>query len=131
MKCVKDHACSETTQTDIQTTRHYAAKLGGSPLPQLIFLTPALRLGARIQGQRTKNTSIQDYNNPMTTHQDPSSEFFSKEKNLEKAWGCRVHTLKEDFQIFLQETLRLLSQIARGSRAILSECNCTHFRERT
>jgi hypothetical protein len=66
----------------------------------LFVLTLALRPEARIQGQRTKNTSIQYYNNPTTIHQDPSSEFFSEEKNPEKARGCRVHTLKEDFQTF-------------------------------
>jgi hypothetical protein len=55
----------------------------------LFVLTLALCPGARIQGQRTKNTSIQDYNNPTTTHQDPSSEFFSEEKNLEKAQGLQ------------------------------------------
>jgi hypothetical protein len=55
----------------------------------LLVLTLALCPRAQIQGQRTKNTSIQDYNNPTTTHQDPSSEFFFKEKNLEKARGLQ------------------------------------------
>jgi len=27
-----------------------------------------------------------------TTHQDPSSDFFSKEKNSEKARGCGIHS---------------------------------------
>jgi hypothetical protein len=71
----------------------------------LFVLTLALYLGARIQGQRTKNTSIQDYNNPTTTHHDPSSEFFSEEKNPEKARGLQGTYPQR--RLFLQETLRL------------------------
>jgi hypothetical protein len=63
--------------------------LGAHHCLNLLVLTLVLRPRAQIQGQRTKNTSIQDYNNPTTTHQDPSSEFFFKEKNLEKARGLQ------------------------------------------
>jgi hypothetical protein len=91
----------------------------------LFVLTLALHPGARIQGQRTKNTIIQDYNNPTTTHQDPSSESFSKEKNLEKARGLQsTYPQRRLSNFFLNRPSGFLFQIARGS-------NCTWCRKRT
>jgi hypothetical protein len=100
MKCIKDHAYSETTQTSIQTTRHYAAKLGGSPLPQLICW---LWRYARGLGFKDKGPRIQAFKTTTTPQQHvktlpPSS--FLKKRTQRRHEGCKVHTLKEDFQTF-------------------------------
>ena len=41
---------------------------------------------------KTKDQEYKKLKTTTTTHQDSSSDFFSKEKNSEKARGCRIHS---------------------------------------
>ena len=65
----------------------------------------------KTKDQEYKNLRLQQ----TTTHQDPSSDFFSKEKNLEKARGLQVPTTeKYIFNFFDPPAFCTKKQEARG-----------------
>jgi hypothetical protein len=114
IKCVKDHACSETTWTSIQTTRHYAAKLRGSPLPQLICFDFGATPGgsdSRTKDQEYKHLRLQQ------PHDNTSRPFlrvlFWRKEPGEGSAPTGYIPSKKTFKLFLQETLYLLVPISK------------------
>jgi hypothetical protein len=108
MKCVKDHACSETTRTGIQTTRHYATKLGGSPLPRLICFDSGTMPGgsdSRTKDREYKHSRLQQPHN-NTSRPFIRVLFWIKEPG-EGSGAARYIPSKKTFKLFLQETLWL------------------------
>ena len=77
-----------------KTTRIYARGLGqrhsliNTKLGSSAFISTA----SGGSEPKTKDQEYKKLKTTTTTHQDSSSDFFSKEKNSEKARGCGIHS---------------------------------------